>query len=722
MKQVVQNFRTGELKVDEIPPPALRPGGVLVRTAFSLISAGTERSTVKTGQSSLLGKVLQRPELVRQGVQSLKREGVRSTYDKVKSRLNRVKALGYSSSGVVIAVGERADEFKVGDLVACAGAAYASHAEVNFVPKNLCARIPGGVALRDACYATVGAIALHGVRQAEAQLGATAVVIGLGLVGQLTVQLLKASGCRVLGVDVSEDACELARKSGADAVSTPRLAADDCRRLTGGRGADCVLITAGTKSNGPVELAADVARDRAKVVAVGLVGLDVPRDMFYIKELELRLSRSYGPGRYDPAYEERGNDYPVGYVRWTEKRNIEAFLGLLADGKLDVSTLTTHSYRITDALDAYRLILDEPADRFRCGVVIEYPEGDTGRDSIVATGAARRPRGHELGVSLIGGGNFARGVLIPLLRAGGKARLVGVATATGISAKDTASEFGFAYATTDYDRILDDSATDCVIIATRHDLHSEIAAQALRRGKPVFVEKPLALTIAGLREVTAAAKQTGALLMVGYNRRFAPIAQGVLKGLSDRSGPLAISYRVNAGRLPEDHWSLDDREGGGRILGEVCHFVDFVQYLTGSSPRSVYAAGIAAPAAKSDDSVSITIVMNDGSLASIVYAAGGDASVSKERIEVFCDGMIGTIEDFKSGDLVRSGRRRKIGGGSQDKGHAAELEAFLSAVRTGAEPPISFESLVCTTMTTFAILESLRSGSSVDVDLGRLAD
>lgn len=724
MKQVVQNFRTGELKVDEIPSPALRRGGVLVRTAFSLISAGTERTTVRTGQSSLVGRILQRPDLVRQGIESLKKEGLRSTYDKVKSRLNQVKALGYSSSGVVIAVGEQADEFRVGQPVACAGATYASHAEVNFVPRNLCAGIPDGVALQDACYATVGAIALHGVRQAEAELGAGAVVIGLGLLGQLTVQLLKASGCRVLGVDVAENARELARQSGADAVCSPQQAVHECRRLTAGRGADSVLITAGTKSNEPIELAADLARDRAKVVAVGLVGLDVPRDKFYRKELELRLSRSYGPGRYDPAYEEQGNDYPVGYVRWTEKRNLEAFLGLLAAGKVDVSLLTTHRYGIDDALDAYRLILDEPSEGFRCGVLIEYPETGIGRQSIAGRAIVERPRKGELGVSFIGAGNFARGVLIPLLRAADKVRLVGVATATGISANNTANQFGFAYATTDYEEILEDPATDCVVIATRHGLHAELAAAAMRHGKAVFVEKPLALNQPSLREVMLAASQTGSLLMVGYNRRFAPLAGELKSRMAHRAGALTISYRVNAGRVPEDHWQLDEGEGGGRILGEVCHFVDFVQYLTDSSPRSVCAASVATSPAycETDDSASISMAMNDGSLASILYASSGDASVPKERIEVFCDGMIVTMEDFKSGDIVRSGRRTKLRGGARDKGHAAELEAFISAVRTGSEPPISLQSLAATSLATLAVIESLRAGTSVGVDLGRLAE
>lgn len=722
MKQVVQNFRTGELKVDEIPSPALRPGGVLVRTAFSLISAGTERATVKTGQSSLVGKILERPDLVRQTMQSLKREGLRSTYDKVKSRLNQVKALGYSSSGVVIAVGEAVHEFRVGQFVACAGVGHASHAEEVFVPENLCAAVPDGVPLEAACYATVGAIALHGVRQAEAHIGETVAVIGLGLIGQLTVQILQASGCRVLGIDISNDARELAKKSKADVVCDPPSALDQCMRLTAGRGADCVLITAGTKSNEPIELAADIARDRAKIVAVGLVGLDLPRDKFYVKELELRLSRSYGPGRYDPDYEDRGNDYPIGYVRWTEKRNLEAFLRLLAEGRIDASLLTTHRYTIENAVQAYQLILGEHSaeDGYRCGVVLEYPQTEVRRERVISAMPARQTASDEVGISFIGAGNFARGVLIPILRSAANVRLRGVATATGVSAKNTQEQFRFAYATTHRDQILDDPTTDCVVIATRHDLHASLAAEAMRRGKAVFVEKPLALNHTGLREVLLTARETGRLLMVGYNRRFSTLAREVKRRLADRSGALAILYRISAGRLPEDHWSLGDAEGGGRIIGEVCHFIDFVQHLTDSVPASLYAAAVPGDQAAGfvDDSLSISIAMEDGSVASILYSASGDAAVAKERIEVFCDGATAIIEDFKSGEFIRGGHRTRLGRGSQDKGHRAELEAFLCAVRGNGESPITLESLAATSAASFAIVESLKSGCSTKVDVG----
>jgi predicted dehydrogenase/threonine dehydrogenase-like Zn-dependent dehydrogenase len=717
MKQVVQNYRTGELAVEELPPPSLRPGGVLVQTAYSLISAGTERAIVETAQNSLVGKARERPDLVRQVFDTFKREGLKATYEKVKAKLNQIKPLGYSASGVVIAVGSEAGEFRVGDRVACAGAGYASHAEVIYVPKNLCAKVPDKATLVSACYTTVGAIAMQGIRQADARLGETVAVIGLGLVGQLTVQILKAAGCQVVGVDIDPTACELAKKSGADLVASDAASARAaCASLTDGRGADCILVTAGTKSNEPVELAGELARDRAKVVIVGLVGMDVPRHSYYAKELELKLSRSYGPGRYDPQYEEKGTDYPAGYVRWTEKRNMEAFLRLVADGEIKTELLTTHKFAVSKASDAYELILGKSKVQY-CGVVLEYT--DAGRSDIkpVITSPVKSPKSNKLGVSFIGAGSFARGVLLPAVRRSPKIRLASVATATGISAKNTAEQYGFSHSTTAYVDVLEDTS-QCVFIATRHDSHASLATEALKRGKAVFVEKPLATTLDGLRDVVAAARQSSGFLMVGYNRRFAPIANEIKKYLSG-AGPKTILYRVNAGQLPQDHWALDAVEGGGRVIGEVCHFIDFVQFMTDSLPATVSAAKVTRNAAEGfvDDSTAITISMSDGSIASIIYTASGDSSVAKEHVEVFADRSVGIIEDFKSGYFIKAGKKRRLGGGGQDKGHAAEIEAFLHAARGGSEPPFSLESLVATSLACFGAIEAARDGSVIRIDL-----
>ncbi|HVG18434.1 MAG TPA: bi-domain-containing oxidoreductase [Blastocatellia bacterium] len=722
MKQVVQNFRTGELKVEELPPPALRPGGVLVRTAYSLISAGTERMVVETAQSSLVGKARSRPDLVRQVFDTFKREGLRSTYEKVRSKLTQMKALGYSASGVVTAVGRDVKEFKVGDRIACAGAGYASHAEVIFVPKNLCARLPDGASLESACYTTVGAIALQGIRQADTRLGEAVAVIGLGLVGQLTVQLLKAAGCQVVGVDIDKAACDLAIKSGADLVASDQSSARAaCMSLTDGRGADCVLITAGTKSNEPVELAGELARDRARVVVVGLVGMDVPRHSYYAKELDLRLSRSYGPGRYDPEYEEKGNDYPIGYVRWTERRNMEAFLRLVADGKVDTRLLTTHRFTVAQAEDAYRLILSRDGQRY-CGVVLEYAATDEPVAARPLLAPAKTASRDELGVSFIGAGNFARGVLLPIVKRSPKVRLVGVATATGISAKNASGQFGFLHSTTDYDEILGSDQSQVVFITTRHDSHARLAAEALSRGKSVFVEKPLATTEEGVREILAAVRESKGLLMVGYNRRFAPLAAEVKGRFRSRTGPMTIIYRVNAGQLPADHWTHDATEGGGRVVGEVCHFIDFIQYLTDALPARVCAEAVPQKqcAGLVDDSIAVSMSMTDGSIASIVYTASGDGSVAKEQVEIFCDRSVAGIDDFKAGHFVRGGKRTKLGGGSQDKGHAAEVGAFLEAARGRADAPISLQSLAATSLASFAIIESARGGASVAIDAGAL--
>jgi polar amino acid transport system substrate-binding protein len=749
MKQVVQNFRTGELMVDELPPPALKPGGVLVRTAYSLISAGTERSTVKTAHSSIVGKMLDRPDLVRQGIQTLKREGLRATLAKVKSRLNQIKALGYSASGRVIAVGRGAEEFRIGDAVACAGVGYASHAEVIFVPRNLCARVPEGASLESACYATVGAIAMHGIRQSEVRLGEVAVIIGLGLVGQLTAQMLKAAGARVIGFDIDDLACRLATESGVDATAgNEDELLDACKSLTNARGADCILITAASKSNRPIELAAELARDRARIVAVGLVGLDVPRDLFYSKELELRLSRSYGPGRYDADYEEKGMDYPVGYVRWTEKRNMEAFLQLVANGQVNTGLLTTHRYPIDQAALAYDMLVkgappvartsETPNDSdgdathraivkdrtHRCGVVLAYPDAQGNAYSAVAhstTPVVRPSRAAEgaMRVSFIGAGNFARGVLLPILKSRRGLHLQGVAAATGVSAKSTCEQFGFTYSTTDWFRILDDSDTDCVVIATRHDSHAELASESLRRGKATFVEKPLSVDEVGLRRVVGSLSERS-LLMVGYNRRFAPLARALREELDKRGEPVTIVYRVNAGVLPAGHWSLDEFEGGGRIVGEVCHFVDLIQYLTEAQPTRVFGASVPQSNGVRNDSCTVSIAMSDGSIGSLVYAAAGDASIGKERIEVFSGGAVGVIDDFKAGEWVRGGRRRRLGGAARDKGHAAEIESFIDAARGKSAAPITIESLLATSLTTFGIVESIRTGSAVDVNAASL--
>jgi polar amino acid transport system substrate-binding protein len=716
MKQVIQNFKTGELSVGEVPPPALRPGGVLVRTARSLISAGTERGTVSVGQSSLVGKARQRPDLVKQVIDNVRREGVAATMQKVRTRLESLKPLGYSAAGIVAAVGEGVSDLRVGDRVACAGAGFASHAEVVFVPRNLCTPIPDAVSFDDAAYTTVGAIAMQGVRQADVRIGETTVVVGLGLIGQLSVQILRAAGCRVVGVDLDPVAVERASASGADLAI---LRGDDAERrieaFTNGVGADAVLICASTASHDPVELAGAVARERAKVVVVGAVPLDVPRSPYYEKELDVRMSRSYGPGRYDPEYEERGRDYPIAYVRWTEGRNMQSFLDLAASGRLDLAALTTHRFDIADAVRAYDVVLGKGDDR-PCGILLAY--GDTAPLSErVDRAAPPAPAPGRVGVAFAGAGNFATASLLPPLTRIGEVTLTGVATSSGLSAKGVADKFGFAYAASGIEELVADDATTCVFVATRHDLHSALAARALSAGRAAFVEKPLALDRDGLREVVDAARSSGRQLMVGFNRRFAPLARQIKARLGSRVGPAMVHFRVNAGFVPKSHWTQDPAEGGGRIVGEGCHFVDFVQYLTDALPVRVTATAVRSGNERETDadSCAITLAMSDGSVGTILYVALGDKRFPKERCEVFADGSVAVLDDFRTGLFVRNGREERLKGGAQDKGHADEIRAFVDAVRTGAPAPIALDSLVATTLACFAAVESLRTGAPVDL-------
>src|SRR5215813_340710 len=686
MKQVIQNLKSGELRVEEVPPPTLAAPGILVRNAYSLISSGTERSTVSTGQSSLLGKARSRPDLVAQVLQNVKREGVVATYQKVMTRLNKPKALGYSSAGVVVKTVGDTDEFKPGDRVACGGGDYACHAEMIFVPCNLCVPVPMGVDFREAAFTTVGAIAMQGVRQAEITVGDYVAVIGLGLVGILTIQILKSAGCRVIGLDINPDALALAVDFGADetiVISDPKVE-EAVVNFTGGYGVDHVIITAGTSSNQPVEIAGRIARDRATIVIVGATKTDIPRSPFYEKELTVKLSRSYGPGRYDTAYEEKGLDYPIGYVRWTERRNMSAFLELVAAKKINLEKMITQVFPIEDALKAYDIVMGKTEDKC-LAILLEYkkPPTEAGEElppprvDLAKNGQIFGANGTNFGIGFIGAGHFAQNSLLPPLRGGNGTQLVGVATATGVSAKSVAKKFGFRFCTTDSAEILQDPDIHCVFVATRHNLHAQLAVQALKQQKHVFVEKPLALSEEELSAVIAAYQNSPCELMVGFNRRFSLLLRKVKEFFSPLQSPLVIQYRVNAGYIPKTHWAQDPSEGGGRILGEVCHFVDVMQYLTDAGPTRVYAEAIAgrSPTIINSDNVNITVTFSDGSLGTITYVALGDTGLGKERIEVFGGNAVATIDDFRVAEFYRNRRRvKKLR--HRGKGHNEEVKEF----------------------------------------------
>jgi predicted dehydrogenase/threonine dehydrogenase-like Zn-dependent dehydrogenase len=728
MKQVIQEMDSGAVRVVDVAAPLLRPGGVLVRTTHSVISVGTERSTVELGRKSLVGKAMERPDQVRKVLDTVSREGVVSAYHKVKTRLSDLSPMGYSAAGVVEGVGAGVTTVEVGDLVACAGGGYASHAERLWVPKNLVVRAPMGVGSEAAAFATLGAIALQGVRQAEPRLGERVVVIGLGILGQLTVQLLVASGVQAIGVDLDPRRVELAREHGALGLVRSDDVGPRVDGATDGLGADAVIITAATSSKDPIVLAGDVARDRARVVVVGAVPIEVPRSPYYEKELDVRLSRSYGPGRYDPAYEEQGHDYPPGYVRWTEQRNMQAFLELVGAGRVTVERLITHRFEFEDAVRAYDMVTGEGASS-ALGVVLDYAkevreeapriEMGGGRRAGAGAGAGAGVRAGVdagLGLGLIGAGAFAQGVLLPALKKL-DVGLLGVSSAGGVTARKAAEAHGFRYLASSPDEILADPEVGAVIIATRHGDHARLAAAALRAGKAVFVEKPLALTGEELDDVIEAARG-GPLLMVGYNRRFAPATVFLRDRLGAVPGGKVVHVRANAGFIPSTSWVHDPVEGGGRLIGEGCHFIDLALFLAGSPAVRVetVALGGSDPAASLQDNFVVTLSCADGSVASVLYTAKGSPRSGKERVEVYASGRTGIIEDFRSADV--HWRKRERWRGRQDKGHAAELAAFVTAVRNGAPSPIPLDALEHSARVTLRAAESMRAREGLAVEVG----
>ena len=727
MKQVLQQARSGEIAVVEVPAPKLLPGCVLVRMAASLVSAGTERASCEFASKNLLQKAKARPDLVREVIRKVQRDGVFSAVAAVRSRLDQPNALGYSSSGTVVGVGEGVTDLNLGDRVACAGANYAVHAEFACIPRLLAARIhpDSAVSLEEAAFTTLGAVGLHGVRTADVKLGDVVAVIGLGLLGQLTVQILKAAGCRVLGMDIVPERAELAAGLGADDVSISRDGLrDSCLQNSSGHGADAVLITAETASSEPVDLAGEVARDRGVVVAVGTVGMDIPRKLYFEKELDFRISRSYGPGRYDSVYEQKGRDYPIGYVRWTETRNMEAFLQLLSEAKLDVKSLVTHRFPIERAQGAYDLITGRVGEPF-LGVLITYPEqAEESREiQLVGKGTAPVLIGEKsVTMGVLGAGNFALSTLLPAIKRIGEVELVGVCAADGSHARYAAENFGFRFCATEAQRILNDPSINTVAIATRHHLHARQVLAAIAAGKHIFCEKPLCLNEIELAEIVRARRSRvpgrDPVLMVGFNRRFAPMAVKMKAFLKPIQEPLALHYRVNAGFVSRDHWVNDPEQGGGRILGEVCHFVDFLTFLAGVLPIEVQARSVANLEPYSSDNVIISMRFANGSLGTISYLANGDRSYSKERVEVFGGGAVAVLEDFRCLELVRHGRKQTFRSRfRQDKGHRGELEAFAAAVRGGGEPPIPFDEIVSTSLATLRAAESRSSKQSAEVDI-----
>lgn len=711
MQQVVQNLRSGALRVAVVPDPVVQPGHLLIANVRSLVSAGTEKSVMDLARKSLLGKARERPDQVRRVLQKIRAEGFWATWQSVKQRLDEGMKMGYASAGVVLACGHGVHGFQVGDRVASNG----PHAGVVCIPKHLCARVPDSVPFDQAAFTVLGAIALQGVRLARVSLGDTAYVIGLGLLGQITVALLKAAGCRVVGTDPDASKCALALTLGAEAAA-PDLGADAVRGRTSGQGADAVLITASTPSSGPVELAAEAVRAKGRIVSVGVVGLELPRRPLFFKEAEFVVSCSYGPGRYDPEYEDRGRDYPFGHVRWTEQRNMQAVLDLMASGRLDLSPLVTHHFPIAQAESAYQMI-EEGKERY-LAILLDYPEGEA-RQQQPSIQLKAAPARKGVGIGCLGSGGFARAVLLPALAGIPDVRLRSVCSAGGLSAAESAEKLGFEVATTDEAALLADPAVNLVVISTRHDQHAQQVVRALGAGKHVFVEKPLALTLDEVAQVEAALAATGGkqLLLVGFNRRFAPATEALRGHFAGVSTPLTISVRFNAGAIPAEHWIQSDEVGGGRLIGEACHAIDLATRLAGSPPVRVFAESVGGEGAgaPTDDQAFLTLRHANGTISSVAYLAGGDRAFPKERVEVFGGGRVGVIDDWRAVTTAAGGRLKTSKARGQDKGHKAELVALISAIKDGGAAPIPWAELRAVSVASVLAVQSLREGLPFDV-------
>jgi len=711
MKQLLQNLRARAPHLTEVPVPTPPPGMALVRNAASLVSAGTERALVEFAGKSLLGKARARPDLLRQTLDKARREGLLIAANAAFGRLNEPMPLGYSSAGEIVELGEGVHGFRVGQRVACAGGGYAVHAEYVLVPQNLLAALPAWVDFESAAFATLGAIALHGFRLAQVQLGERVAVIGLGLLGQLAGSIALAAGCQVLGIDLNAGRVALAKKRGIGAVARNRVE-DKAEAFTDGQGFDAVLICADTESNDPVELAGEIARDRARVIAIGAVGLEVPRRTYYAKELSLIVSRSYGPGRYDPGYEEAGIDYPIGYVRWTEGRNLQAFVDLLGDGEVDVSALISHRFPIGKAPKAYELISGMQSF---LGVLITYPTTRAKSTAKKIEITSKPITKDKIGLGVLGAGNFARNTMLPAIKGFRNVELIGIASASGRPAADLARRFGFRYAASDQQQILNDRNVDVVAVLTRHNLHASQTLAALKAGKHVFCEKPLALSEKELAAIERTLTKRGApRLTVGFNRRFAPLAIELHKFLSARNESLAAHYRVNAGPLPLYHWLHDPARGGGRLLGEACHFIDFLIFLAGQSPTSVVAQALPDNGQYRQDNFQVTLSFADGSLGTLTYLANGDRSLPKERLEVFSGGKVAVLDDFQSLDLTADGRTHSVSR-PQDKGHRQAWKVFLASLQRISQPPIPYDQLFGGARATFAAQQSLETGREVQL-------
>jgi polar amino acid transport system substrate-binding protein len=724
MKQLTQKLKSGQMKILEIPIPSVQSGHILVRNHYSLISAGTEGSTVKTARKGFIGKAKERPQQVKQVFDTLKSQGPVQTYRAVMKKLDAYSPLGYSCVGQVIDVGGDVT-FKIGDLVACGGLT-ASHAEVVSVPLNLCVKLHTETDLQQAAYNTMGAIAMQGVRQADLRLGETCAVIGLGLLGQLTALLLRASGIRTVGIDIDPAMVKIAGDHCLDlALHRNNTGIEDkILQFSDGMGCDCVIIAAASSSLDPINFAGAISRKRGTIVVLGAVPTGFDREPhFYKKELQVKMSCSYGPGRYDPIYEEKGLDYPPAYVRWTENRNMQAFQELIYAKKIDISYLTTHTFKLDEAPAAYDMMMAK-SEPF-IGILIEYDAEKKieNRPIFCSKPKAQSSKPSEVSISFIGAGSYAQSHLLPNIQKEADVSLKGVMTSSGTSSRSVAERYGFEFCTGDEKDILENDEINTVFIATRHDSHAEYVMKALKAGKHVFVEKPLCLNEAELSQIVellnsyeqkniSNANTTQPILMLGYNRRFSSLAERIKKEFN--GGPMAMTYRVNAGNIPADSWIQDPEFGGGRIVGEVCHFVDFLTFINCSLPVSVCADVMNDPS-HLNDTLNISLKYKNGSIGTISYFANGDKSLPKERVEIYANGCVAVLDEFKKLSIHAHGKKKAKKLWSQDKGQKAEVKLFIETILNGTGAPISFEEIYSASLVTFKVVESIRTGECIRI-------
>jgi predicted dehydrogenase/threonine dehydrogenase-like Zn-dependent dehydrogenase len=717
MKQLLQNIKDGKAVVVDVPIPSPRPGTVLVQTNASLVSAGTERMVVEFAQKSLVGKAASRPDLVKQVLDKARREGVVPTLNAALNKLDQPMALGYSSAGIAVELGEGVTNFQVGDRVACAGGGYAVHAEYAIVPVNLVAKISATVPMQEGAFATLGSIAMHGFRLAEPQLGESVVIVGLGLLGLITAEISKAAGCNVIGVDLDEERVLLAREMGYQAFlrqdAEPAIA-----NFTENLGADIVLICADTPSNDPVIFAGNIARDRGSVISLGAVGLDIPRSIYFYKELTFKVSRSYGPGRYDSGYEEGGNDYPIGFVRWTAGRNLKNFVALIDKKLINLKPLISHRIPIENATKAYEMITGKTNEKF-LGVVLTYPteENQNLAQGKIQQNYQKLNKKVKVRVGILGAGNFANAALLPALKKQKNIEVLGIVSASGLSAQHAANKFSIGFSASDEKSIFENDSINTVAVLTRHNLHANQVIAALNAGKHVLVEKPLAINQDELNQIKkAVSKNPNQLLSVGFNRRFAPLAIKMKDFISASKEPIMAHYRVNAGLLPLDHWTQDSAIGGGRIIGEGCHFIDFLTWIIGSLPIEVYAAGLPSLGKYRQDNVVLNFRFANGSIGTVTYLANGDKSVPKEEVEIFSGGLVANLHDYRSLSMVKNGNKKEVKSTfSQDKGHAKIWEAFASSIEKGNIPPIPYEEIFAVTQASFAAVTSLNTNAVIKI-------